>query len=101
MDAVSVPLDLLRGPAAPSTPRGSTPEQIRRTAEDFEASFLSALLAPMFAGLSTEAPFGGGSGEQAFRGFMVEAMAKQATKARGVGLADHVERELLRLQGLS
>jgi len=72
--------------------------RMRETAQAFEASFLAQMLKPMFEGLSTEAPFGGGSAEETWRGFQVEAMAKQVSRAGGVGLADRVMAEMIRLQ---
>ena len=70
-------------------------------AQAFEASFLSAMLQPMFEGLSTDAPFGGGEGEAMFKSFMTDAIAKQTAKRGGLGIADTVQREMLKLQGLS
>lgn len=93
------PVDLLRSRAPARPGPGADPEAVKRAAEAFEASFLSALLQPMFAGLSTEAPFGGGHAEETFRSFLVEAMAKQTVRAGGVGLSDAVRREMLKLQG--
>jgi Rod binding domain-containing protein len=55
----------------------------------------------MFAGLSTEAPFGGGDGEAMFKSFLTDAIAKQAAKQGGLGISDTVQREMLKLQGLS
>ncbi len=72
--------------------------KMRETAEAFEASFLSQMLKPMFEGLSTEAPFGGGEAESTWRGFMIEAMAKQTVKAGGIGLADQVVAQMLKMQ---
>ena len=83
------------GPAVASTP---VPARIRETAEAFEASFLAQMLKPMFAGLSTEAPFGGGEAEGTWRGFLVEAMARQTVKAGGIGLADQVVAQMLKMQ---
>ncbi len=72
--------------------------RMRETAEAFEASFLSQMLKPMFEGLSTEAPFGGGEAEGTWRGFLVEAMAKQTVRAGGIGLADQVVARMLKMQ---
>lgn len=80
-----------------STPR-VVPERMRQTAEDFEASFLTQMLKPMFDGLSTEAPFGGGEAEGTWRGFLVEAMAKQTVKAGGIGLTDTIVAEMIKMQ---
>lgn len=81
----------------PATPPAVTP-RMRDTAEAFEASFLTQMLKPMFEGLRTDGPFGGGEGEQAWRSFLVEAMATQTVKAGGVGLADQVVAQMLKMQ---
>jgi Rod binding protein. len=75
--------------------------QIQKTAKDFEASFLSVMLGQMFSEVGADAPFNGGAGEQAFKSFLSDAMAKQMVKAGGVGLSDRVAQEMLKLQGLS
>ncbi|ANF54214.1 rod-binding protein [Brevundimonas naejangsanensis] len=95
--------DLLRDPASalPGQPKnleGQNLQAMRRTAEAFEASFLSQMMKPMFEGLSTEAPFGGGAGEAAWRGFLVDAMAQQTVKSGGVGLADSVLAQMIKMQ---
>ena len=85
-------------PQAPVAPVAAVTARMRETAEAFEASFLSQMLKPMFEGISTEAPFGGGEAEGTWRGFLVEAMAKQAVRGGGIGLADQVVAEMLRMQ---
>lgn len=97
----ALPFDALNPVRAPSVGGANTPAAIRKVAEDFEATLLSALLQPIFAQLSTEAPFGGGQGEAAFKSFMVDAMARQTARAGGVGIADAVTRQLLGYQGLT
>lgn len=85
--------------AAPTAPTASMAKaRMRETAEAFEASFLSQMLKPMFESLSTEAPFGGGEAEGTWRGFLVEAMARQTVKAGGIGLADQVVAQMLKMQ---
>lgn len=105
LSAVSAPTRLLTPtPTAPAaTGAGSTISdarraQIRKTAEDFEASFLSEMLKPMFEGLSTDGPFGGGEAEGTWRSFMIDAMAKQTVKAGGIGLSGTVMSEMLKMQ---
>lgn len=95
MDVAAVSPDLLR--SAPSKPSQS-PEQMRETAEAFEASFLSQMLKPMFEGLQTDGPFGGGEGEATWRSFLIDAMARQTVKAGGIGLADNVVSQMLKMQ---
>jgi Rod binding domain-containing protein len=74
--------------------------KIQQTARDFEASFLSVMMQQMFAGISTDGPFGGGAGEEMFRSVLTEAMAKQMARRGGVGIAAEVQREMLKMQGL-
>ena len=73
----------------------------RDAAQKFEAQFLSQMLGQMFEGIPTDGPFGGGSGEQMWRSMMTDAMAKQMTKAGGIGVSDTVQREILKMQGLT
>jgi flagellar protein FlgJ len=101
---LSVATDVLIGQAG--TPTASTADLARKrkaeeTAKAFEASFLSTMMQPMFEGISTEAPFGGGQGESMFRSFLTDAIAKQTAKRGGLGIADSIQREMLKLQGLS
>lgn len=97
--AIDAPMTL---PAAPQRPL-ATPEQrakINDAAQAFEGQLLSLMMQPMFEGLSTTPPFGGGDGESTYRSFLVEAIGKQTAKAGGVGLAHTVSAEMLKMQGL-
>jgi Rod binding domain-containing protein len=91
-------VNLLRPVATPTT-AGADAARIRRTAQDFEASFLSVMFNQMFEGVSTAAPFGGGQGEEAFRSFLTEAMAKSMVQKGGIGLSSQITHELMKLQG--
>lgn len=71
---------------------------VERAAQDFEAMFLAQMLQPMFAGIETEGYFGGGAGEKAYRGMLVEEYGKAIAKAGGVGIAEEVKAEMLKLQ---
>jgi flagellar protein FlgJ len=82
--------------SAPPSPQ-VTP-RMRETAEQFEASFLSQMLKPMFEGLKTDGVGGGGEAEGQWRSFMIDAMAKQTVKAGGIGLADQVVAQMLKMQ---
>lgn len=74
---------------------------IHATAVKFEATFLSQMLSPMFEGVSRSAPFGGGAGEDAYKSFLTDAFAKQMASSGGIGLASSIQREMLKIQGLS
>jgi flagellar protein FlgJ len=84
--------------AQPASPAPAATARMRETAEAFEASFLSQMLKPMFEGLETDGMFGGGEAEGQWRSFMIDAMAKQTVKAGGIGLADQVVAQMLKMQ---
>ena len=65
----------------------------------FESMALSQLLQPMFEGLQTDGPFGGGQGEETMRSFYIDAIAKEMAKKGGVGISSMMQKELLKLQG--
>lgn len=74
------------------------PEGLTQASEEFEAIFLSQMLAPMFETLEEDPFFGGGPGEQMYRSLLVEEYGKILAKTGGVGLADQLQQELIRLQ---
>lgn len=95
MSDLAISPGLLASTAA--VPKASDP-RLRETAEAFEASFLSQMLKPMFEGLSTDGPFGGGEAEATWRSFLLDAMAKKTVQSGGIGLTDTVMAEMLKLQ---
>ena len=100
MGPVIVPPTLTQPTGPANTAELAKRGEIKATAQKFEEQFLSIMLQQMFEGVNTSAPFGGGAGEQMFKSFMTEAMAKQMTRVGGVGLTDTISREMLKLQGL-
>ncbi len=85
--------------AQPPSPAGEgETRRIRETAEQFEASFLSQMLKPMFEGLDTNGLFGGGEAEATWRSFLIDEMAKKTVQSGGIGLADTVMAEMIRMQ---
>ena len=100
---LAVPPQLLTQPTAGPANAAELAKraQIRDTAERFEATFLSSMLQQMFDGVEPAAPFGGGPGEAMFKSFLTDAMAKQMAKGGGIGIAAQVQREMLKMQGLT
>ena len=90
-----LPLSIAQRSPEPDT----APPEIRRAAEEFEAIFIAQMLAPMFEGIETDGLGGGGAGEQMFRPMLIERYAEALSRAGGVGIADSVVREMLRMQG--
>jgi peptidoglycan hydrolase FlgJ len=83
------------GPRPPATKDAT---EARRVAEDFEALFLSQMVQHMFAGVRTDAPFGGGHAETIYRALLANEYGKLVSQTGGVGIADAVQREILKLQ---
>ena len=80
-------------------PKHTTDEAAaRKTAEEFEATFLSNILGSMFKGIKTDGPFFGGHGEEMYRSLMMEEYGKAIAHNGGIGLADAVMREILDTQ---
>lgn len=92
---------LLAPTAQPSAAELAKRGQIKQTSKAFESSFLSVMLQQMFEGTDTPAPFGGGPGETMFKSFLTQAMADKITAGGGIGVAASVQREMLKLQGLT
>jgi Rod binding domain-containing protein len=99
----SAPVDVMaqRKPGLSSEVTGvKTREQARHVAQQFERMFISEMLGPMFAGIETDGPFGGGSAESTFRPMLIDQYADAIAKQGGVGIADKVMKEILKMQGL-
>jgi Rod binding domain-containing protein len=77
-----------------------TREKAAEMAEEFEAMFISELLRPMFEQIKTDGMFGGGQSEEAFRPLLTEQYAKEIADSGGIGIAENVLAEILRMQGL-
>jgi len=74
-------------------------DKIRDTAKEFEAMFLSEMMNHMFAGIDVDPMFGGGSGEQMFRGMMIQEYGKMMSRTHsGIGLADHIQKAMIDIQ---
>lgn len=73
--------------------------QIHKAAIEFESIFLNEMLKPMFDGMGVDDPaFGGSREESIYQSMMIDEVSKGISKAGGIGIAEHVERELLKLQ---
>jgi Rod binding domain-containing protein len=97
-DLAQAGLALQAGKTMPNTKGAMNAAKARETAVDFEAFFLGQMMQPMFANIGAEEPFGGGHAEQIWRTLMVDEYGKAMAKAGGIGIADQVQREILRMQ---
>lgn len=73
-------------------------EKVAGAAEEFEAIFVAEMMKPMFEGISTDSMFGGGKGEEIFRGMLLQEYGKMMAKTGSVGIADAVKQELIKTQ---
>ena len=69
-----------------------------KAAKEFESVFISQFMGSMFSGISTDGPTGGGQGEEMFRSLMIDQYGKSMVQRGGFGLADAVQRQLLKHQ---
>ena len=91
-------LALQAGRSMPNLKGAKNAVRAREIAIEFEAFFLGQMMQPMFAGIGAEEPFGGGYAEKMWRTLMVDEYGKAMAKAGGIGIADSVQREILRMQ---
>ena len=74
-------------------------DKLHKQAVELEGVFLNTLMKEMFSSLDTsEASFGGGFAEETWRGMQAEQFADVLAQNGGIGLADQLMGDLLRLQ---
>ena len=97
----ALPVDVMaQKKAAPNVADVKTRAQAEHVAQQFERMFIAEMLAPMFQGLETDGPFGGGNAESTFRPMLLDQYADAITRGGGVGIAESVLKEILKMQGL-
>ena len=72
--------------------------KIEDAAIEFEAVFITEMMKPMFEGIKTDGMFGGGKGEEVFRGFLLQEYGKSFARSNGLGIADHVKAAMIQMQ---
>jgi peptidoglycan hydrolase FlgJ len=88
--------------AAAQAKAGTLEAKAFKTAQSFEGMLYQNMLQSMTSGLGQDGPLGSGqAGGGAWRGFLLDEMAKGMSKtpSAGLGIAPHVYREMMRLQG--
>ncbi|HZT89965.1 MAG TPA: rod-binding protein [Stellaceae bacterium] len=74
------------------------PPAVHAAAQEFEAFFLSQAMQSMFAGVETNSLFGGGQSESVYRSLLLQEYGKVAARSGGLGIADAVQRQILKTQ---
>lgn len=101
MDFLSAPVDVsaaLGTRRPPALSASGDADATARTAQDFEAFFLSQMFEHMFSGVEADPMFGGGQGEEVFRSMLFQEYGKAVAKQGGIGLSTMVQTEMLKLQ---
>jgi len=80
----------------PAPAKAAELARIREAANEFEAVFLQQMLSAMREGVSEDSPLGGP--DSAFGSLLLSEQAKLISRAGGIGVADHILAELLKLQ---
>jgi peptidoglycan hydrolase FlgJ len=90
-------------PAAPAAAAPASPARkaAERSAHDFEAVFSGAMAKMMLESVEVDTQFGGGHGEEMFRGVLAEHLGPAIAGQGGLGIAPAVLQQILRLQGES
>ncbi len=86
------------GKAIPAPNATQVPKDIEKAAKDFDGSFLSEMLSHMFDGLDVDPMFGGGHGEEMFRGMLVSEYGKQIAAGPGIGISKQIQGMMIDMQ---
>lgn len=83
-----------------SLPMGKnmTDAQATAASKDFESMFISQMLEQMFGDSIGEEAYGDAESSEIYKSMMVDAYGKEIGKSGGIGIADYVKKELLKLQ---
>jgi peptidoglycan hydrolase FlgJ len=71
----------------------------KSAAGEFESMFLNSMFQQMNTSVDGDGPFGGSGALKVWRSFMTDQYAKLYSQNGGIGIAQHVYDELLKLQG--
>lgn len=94
---VSPPSVQIQVPVAPPA-QAATKDAARKAAEDYESVFINELLSHMDQGDSLNGAFTGGQAESVYRSLFDDSVAKQISLRGGIGVANNLYREILKLQ---
>jgi Rod binding domain-containing protein len=98
IDNAMLALQQRRDLNAAKMPEVKNAEGIKKAAEEFEGMFLAEMLSHMFSGMEVDPEFGGGHGEEMFRGMLTQEYGKQIARGPGLGISDQLQRTLLQMQ---
>lgn len=83
--------------ALASAAQGKDMTRMREVAQDFEAVYLAQMMQPMLAEIGKDDPFSG-PGQDMWRSMQAQEYGKAMAKSGGIGIADAVLKEMIKLQ---
>lgn len=100
METLASYTDLGTAAAAKATAQlhGAGRDKAKAAAQDFEAVLVGQLMGLMLESVPTDGPFGGGNGEDIYRGMLAEQMGREIAKRGGLGLSPMIMNEIIRMQ---
>lgn len=93
-DQAKVRLDAAKKAAGKT---GASETAIDKAAEEFEAVFLAQMMEHMFADVDLS-PGTDSPGEDIYKSLLLDEYSKLISRSGGIGVADHVKREMLAIQ---
>ncbi|MGN7438114.1 MAG: rod-binding protein [Alcanivorax sp.] len=82
----------------PTTAKVNNKKDMAQVAREFEAVFISEMVKPMFEGIEADDMFGGGKGEEIFRGMMIQEYGKNVADRDATGIQAQVMNKLIEMQ---
>ena len=73
-------------------------EQAKAASNEFESLFISQMVEQMFGESQGSEAFGSEETDEVYKGLMVQEYGKMISRSGGIGIADYVQRELLKQQ---
>lgn len=78
---------------------GARAQTVDGAAQEFEGMVAAQLLSPMWENMPVDETFGGGIGEETFRGFLLQEYGRIAAKTGAIGISHAVKDVMIRAQG--
>jgi len=69
--------------------------------KDFESMFIGQMLESMFGDSEGTEAFGSSESNDVYKGLLMDEYGKMISRAGGIGVADYVRKELLKLQEIA
>ncbi|MEK7279812.1 MAG: rod-binding protein, partial [Nitrospirota bacterium] len=86
---------LVNTPHTSTLPQGERgTNDLKKAAKEFESYFISYMLKEMRKTVPADSLLGGGRGEEIYRSFQDEELAKSMVESGGIGLSDIIIRDL-------